>query len=353
MKLSDVFNANYFNDTYIRSINKMDYYRPALKTIFGVNCAVEQQTVFKAGLLFTNNVVSNNICKLDLYGNVLGYVETDSLTSGGGYDNLVTLNNNYLYVGKRQTDGNASSNKVYKIDPETMELLASFNNFDGSSENYHGLRCIHYYNDILYCGEFTSNGGIIYKLDASDLSLIESSSRDHAVMSISSDENYLYESGYEVIKKVDPDNLNIIETCTCPEEGITPILNYSDYIFASPNRDVEWGDVSKFYKIDKSNMSIISEYTLHNNLVSKLTADSTYIYSGEGSTNGSEIHKIKISDLSFIDKYVYGDNVKGISLIDNKLFVSGINGIHEINTDNMVGNKIIDGRYKGLVYIRG
>jgi hypothetical protein len=214
-----------------------------------------------------------------------------------------TYYNGYTYV----TASSLTYPCIFKIDPATMAVVATFTNPVPYSLS--GICALGAY---IYVGDIYGAAGHVYKLNEADLTLADTwtaGAGQNGCYSICTDGTYIYASGYGLpgcVTQIDPATMDEVLHWHPGSNGrIRSISFNSGYVYA-----VDFSSNPGFaFKIDISDMTTSAFWEASaglNNFVSTVILDGV-LYIGT-QTDPAKVYKIQISDMSLLLTWTGGIN---------------------------------------------
>lgn len=207
----------------------------------------------------------------------------------------------YLY-SIESYNGATGSGPIRKIDPTTMSQANIYTGFNQSG------KCLEYASDgYIYAG-WRYNGK---KIDPSNMNEVDSIGLEYNSIT-DGDEDYIYVfTSTEDVKKIYKPTFTELDTISLTGGSVQnsqQLAYYNGFIFAT----LDGGDI---FKIDSATMSIVNNVTPPTFVRPLFISIDGYLYAGYVANAG--IHKFTTDDLSFVDSVLSG--VSDIVSISNSI----------------------------------
>jgi len=146
----------------------------------------------------------------------------------------------------------------------------------------------------------------------------ESESYGGSIRSITSDDNFLYVGGSTTqrVYKLDKSDLSKVSESIDYGGAIYSITSDDDYLY------VGGSTTQKVYKLNKSDLSKVAESESYGGSIYSITSDDDYLYVAGSTTQ--RVYKLNKSDLSKVSESIdYGGAIYSITSDDNFVYVGG------------------------------
>ncbi len=189
-----------------------------------------------------------------------------------------------------------------------------------------------------------SKGASLNEVDE-NIFLAKSINYGGTIRSIASDDNYLYVGGTSTqrVYKLNKSDLSKVSESINYGGTIYSITSDDDYLYVG-------GTTRKIYKLNKSDLSKVSESIDYGGTIYSITSDNNYLYVGGSTTQ--RVYKLNKSDLSKVSESIdYDGTIYSITSDDNYLYVGGTTTqrVYKLNKSDLSKvSESID--YGGTIY---